>query len=485
MLTNEQLAVIQHSGDLKVPAFAGSGKSTTLQHYISARPKETILYQCFNKSTREHFLSVTKKHNLSNVTISTAHSIAKRAIYGFEKVELTGAHSLPYLCEVLNPDLRGIHTDYHYVLVYHAQNLVRNFCHSLEKKIQRYDYLASISKDQHGLVSKFYTLIMGMGIQLMKLMHSHAIPVMHDYYLKLFYLNPTQLKFDTILYDEFQDCSPVMASIVGYQKAKKIYVGDPHQLIYGWRGAVDNFQLIPSDSLILSQSFRFGPKIAKLAQGVLGWKSIIFKSSFRSGACVGVGPGKEAGRDSLFLSRGTVNLIKSALRISEQEKAAAISFIGGIHSYLIHDQGYSIYDVINLKEEKYSYIKHPFISSFSSFTQLEDYSKHSDDNTLSGMIELITTYRNKLPFLLRALEKRVVKLGEPVDITFSTAHRAKGLEASTVILSDDFKTLQELTQKKRLGVMSHQDIIESVNILYVAITRASHNLELDEKYMNF
>src|SRR5690606_33038267 len=83
-LTKEQIAIINSSGDIKINAIAGSGKTTTIIEYAGSRPRQSkILYLAFNKSVK---LEAKKKFfdkGLYNVSVETAHSIAyKNVVYG-------------------------------------------------------------------------------------------------------------------------------------------------------------------------------------------------------------------------------------------------------------------------------------------------------------------------------------------------------------------------------------------------------------------
>ena len=52
-LTREQKDIINSSGDIKINAVAGSGKTTTIIEYARTRPRGSrILYLAFNKSVR-------------------------------------------------------------------------------------------------------------------------------------------------------------------------------------------------------------------------------------------------------------------------------------------------------------------------------------------------------------------------------------------------------------------------------------------------
>src|SRR5579875_3673941 len=72
-LSDEQIAICKsNANEIKVNAFAGTGKTTTLLHYALAHPKQKFLYICYNKSIQ---LEAQSKFP-SNVLTQTSHAIA-------------------------------------------------------------------------------------------------------------------------------------------------------------------------------------------------------------------------------------------------------------------------------------------------------------------------------------------------------------------------------------------------------------------------
>src|ERR1700743_1744014 len=76
MLTREQLAIVNSTGNIKINAVAGSGKTTTLIEYARARPGEKILYLAFNRAVKLEAEKKFMEKGVSNVRIETAHSLA-------------------------------------------------------------------------------------------------------------------------------------------------------------------------------------------------------------------------------------------------------------------------------------------------------------------------------------------------------------------------------------------------------------------------
>ncbi len=69
---------------------------------------------------------------------------------------------------------------------------------------------------------------------------------------------------------------------------------------------------------------------------------------------------------------------------------------------------------------------------------------------------------------------------------FTTVHKSKGLEWPTVVLLNDFFDLPEglLTPKDLAGALNKSDVDDEKNILYVAMTRATRTLALNNVMFN-
>jgi len=91
-----------------------------------------------------------------------------------------------------------------------------------------------------------------------------------DVLLKLWALSAPRIEADYILFDEAQDSDGVMLSVLDRQRhAQIVYVGDPDQQIYEWRGAVNAMAQIDAPECALTESFRFGATFAALASRLL------------------------------------------------------------------------------------------------------------------------------------------------------------------------------------------------------------------------
>lgn len=97
-----------------------------------------------------------------------------------------------------------------------------------------------------------------------------AMPLGHDGYLKVWALGRPKIGANFLLLDEAQDTNAVVLGVLNHQDAQLVYVGDRHQQIYEWRGAINAMEKITGgEEAALTQSFRFGQTIAAVASQVL------------------------------------------------------------------------------------------------------------------------------------------------------------------------------------------------------------------------
>jgi len=80
-LTPEQQAIVASTGNIKINAVAGSGKTTTVVEYARTRPPAArILYLAFNSAVRREAERKFRAQGLEQVQVETAHSLARRYV---------------------------------------------------------------------------------------------------------------------------------------------------------------------------------------------------------------------------------------------------------------------------------------------------------------------------------------------------------------------------------------------------------------------
>src|SRR5689334_14170729 len=73
-----------------------------------------------------------------------------------------------------------------------------------------------------------------------------------------------------VLYlDEAQDANPVALAILQAQSRPTVWVGDPWQSVYRFRGSVNAMRMIDAPVRHLSRSWRFGEELAQVARAIL------------------------------------------------------------------------------------------------------------------------------------------------------------------------------------------------------------------------
>lgn len=492
-LTDEQKTIIDSSGNIKINAVAGSGKTTTIILYAASRPKRCkILYLAFNKSVKLEAKKRFSKLGLNNVQVETAHSLAYKHIVINKGYKVCQKDYKTYeIAERLGLQGNG-EKHGEYILANHISKFIAFFCNSSAAKVQDLNYLDIVSDEKAKFfVSNFYQHIEQGTRLLLSKMYNGEIEVTHDFYLKMFQLSKPVLSYDYILFDEGQDASPAMLDIFLKQEATKVIVGDTHQQIYAWRHAVNSLGKVDFADFNLSTSFRCCQDIANLSMKILSWKRHL--QDVRPISIIGKGNPSKTTSKAIIARTNLGLLLKAITFITEHKDVKHLYFEGNINSYTYADEGASLYDVLNLYNSKHDRIKDKLISSMSNLEDLEEYIEKTEDVQLAMMVEIVKEYENEIPSLIKSLKSKHVgdEEKEKAEMIFSTVHRSKGMEYDAVQLVEDFVTegkLEKLnSEKKEDEQINVAKWNEEINLLYVAITRTKGILRIPETLlpMNF
>lgn len=291
--------------DLKVIAFAGAGKTSTLISVARALPRNRILYLAFNKA-----IVVEAKEKFAdcpNVTCMTFDALAlaevkkqyptldkkwrgKPLTFG-EIVKICGNPQFEGSIEYTRTSQDGIessHTadiherDFLNYVYATLQAFLKsphshiNKNHACSRFIERFG--EEILKQEKKL-TPLLDILVNSASRLWALWSDKkdSTPIgrqalMFDVIKKLWLIgNPNLSQYDTILYDEAQDANRLMIEVISRQPCQKIWVGDPHQQIYEWNGAKNALARIPAKACYITQSFRYGRDVASVANAVLGF----------------------------------------------------------------------------------------------------------------------------------------------------------------------------------------------------------------------
>lgn len=459
-LTAEQKSIVRKTvqpGEiLKIIAFAGTGKTTTLASYALNRPNQHFLYIAFNKSMQ---LDAQQKFP-SNVTCRTVHALA------FPRFGSNYQHKLnnPRVHQV--SDALGIATYYDAKAVL---DTATNYIISADRELSK-QHLPGDRRDSSSAGSTIDQAALLW--QLMQDTDDSRIPMPHDGYLKLFQLSDPQLNYDALLLDEAQDTNPVTAALVQQQNCARILVGDPYQQIYGFRGAVDAMQHVESDNIsYLTNSFRFNQHIADVANLIL--------QAFKDESHVIRGVGNHGSLQSVnipytMIARTNAGLFDEAV---SHYRRHSIAILG------LRDKPFrQIEDAYYLHEDNHQYIRDPFLKKFDSYEVMKEYAKSVDDFELLSLCKVIDNYEGvDIPSMLDRIREKTVNDPSKADVILTTTHKAKGLEFDHVKLADDFVPLIDNDEPKDVEKVDSEEI----NLIYVALTRTKKQLEINPNLRDF
>ncbi|NXR07813.1 FBH1 helicase, partial [Semnornis frantzii] len=278
-LTHEQQRILNHKIEpgqiVKIMAFAGTGKTSTLVKYAEKFADLNFLYVTFNKAAADRGKSVFPR----NVTCKTFHSLAFGSVgrnykdkgkLNFSKMSV---YSISFL-------IRYREGQSLFIRAKTVSKTLENFFASPDEEICE-EHTPIWFKNTHGNMSRVTPQEKRINVEEAKeiwrnmkdlngdVEKRYKLPC--DGYLKLWQLSKPQLSgYDAIFVDEAQDCTPAIMDIVCSQTCGIILMGDPHQLIYTFRGAVNTFYTLPHTHVyFLTQSFRFGPEIAYVGATIL------------------------------------------------------------------------------------------------------------------------------------------------------------------------------------------------------------------------
>jgi len=469
-LTDEQQAICQAARDLdigsslKIQAFAGTGKTTTLAAIAESLAQRKFLYLVFNRAAAGE-----AEHKMpSNVTVRTAHALAFRSVGYIYKSRLASSPWawFPYLKEKMPHALDSV-----VGLGRDATSAGAVIIRTLEQFLRTTDgAIGAIHApywcDDHVAAAAGYAAE-ALWKNICK--HNSTAPVTHDCYLKLFYLQGRELapREWSVMLDEAQDADPVILGLLERHQGARIIVGDKYQQLYQWRGAVNALGRMRSEGaeLSLTRTFRFGPGVADWANRVLeiiGEKLRIIPAPHRTTVSI---EEKSITIDAL-LARTNAGTLDEA--IHGLERRHKVHVMGGAEPLIRLIRG-----AWDLRRGKPSAGE---LAMFASWDELKAAAKGEKDGApgdpaLQVLVRLIQDRDHRVLYMCRQLEA-CVESAAAAQITVSTVHKAKGLEWPRVLLSSDFNQFVELEHAKPVIDM------EEAYIMYVALTRAREKLIL-------
>lgn len=460
--TPEQRAAVDMfaSGeDAVLTAYAGAGKTSTLELIARSTARKGV-YLAFNAVTAAEAANRFPQ----NVTCLTTHSFALKGIkelYAsaklFGSVKPRGLKQLHRLNSemVAGKQIDGIGQ------AFLTLKTVQAFCQSADTEI----VLSHVPHDRGQL--RRYEEVDRNKVRAWVLERARALwgrmidssdetPLGHDGYLKVWSLGRPKLNYDFILLDEAQDTNPCVMDVLTRQACQVVYVGDPYQQIYEWRGAVNAMAAMETSSSVrLPRTFRFGEELATIATDILhnlgeatNLTSLPGRRTIISGD----------GAADVWIARKNETLITMAMKF--QDEGRRIGFVG-VKDDLLSLIG-SVYD---LKDGRPA--RHPDLMGFQNWDDVIDHAQLDEGEDLKVFVGLVQKFGVGR---LYSTLKQAGNDSDPCDILLTSGHRSKGREWTSVGVCSDFDS----------GIDSKGRIRESEGrLFYVAITRAKNRLVID------
>jgi len=480
----------------KVVAYAGTGKTTTLRLIAEARPRDRILYLAFNKVIADEAKAKMPPHVTSRTTHSLAFdgtrtwrgyrpvvgswwrlkqdilraegdTIDRSRMYGrsAEAAFAAVAGTLARFCNSADPEPNGHHVpravlDPYLAAAYHLEGAPTT--EAAQKRLED-----GIRRVIGQAAARIWAVARDRG----------DWPVTHDMYLKVWQLSTPTIPADLILFDEAQDAAPVQQALVLAQRGRLWMVGDPHQAIYEWRGAIDALSHYDAPAYPLSRSWRFGAAIAAVAGRILDLWGV--DPPLTGGGPPGqvVLPGPDlapetvteagcqvpAGAQTAILCRTNIGVMQAALDALDTGRAVAVA--GGADG---------LADLIDSAVALYhgGSPRHPDLRDFVSWDELRLLSEVPGGEAWAPIVRLVEQGADHAARMAARLRHDTV--AEAVaGVVVSTAHKAKGRQWPIVRFGHDWRPFQGRDPNGR--PYRHD---EEARLWYVAMTRPTHCLDL-------
>ena len=470
---NDILEAVKQYKSIKINAFAGTGKTSTLQLIANQYKSKKILYLAFNSSIKNE--AIGKFAN--NTSVKTTHGLAFGAIKKYTNIDLS---------RIVN--YRAIDISKEFSITYNQAigtlKIFESFCNSSKDEIGKEDI-------EHKTAQTMFNNML-----------INKLKPTHGFYLKYYYLlistqQIPQFTYDIIFLDEAQDTNDVTLAIFESLKGKtKIYVGDEHQQIYSFRGSKNALDRIKTDKkLYLSCSFRFNNTIANYA-------NILLKNFKNEKVKIDTIPNNNIDdiiNTNGYISRTNATLIATiAQRIQNRKPFVTVRDPNEIFNLTIE-----VYYLLN--GDKSNIKINRFLKDFDDEDDILEYASEVDDYELKSALKIAKEYKEKIfefkdisdKFYLawqnrvqNGFEKRITEI-----LFLTTAHTAKGLEWDRVTIADDFTDFADLIVdfncdslkefQDEQNYLPNQELLDEFNLFYVAITRAKKQIVKDSENFHY
>ena len=403
-----------------IKSVAGSGKTTTLLELAKIHNNKKILYIAFNKSLITEIKSKIKEQSINNLLPVTFDALMRDVFINKSGIDSPGIIDL-------KPHNIGGFIDWFSNKPYRIKNFyIKNFS-------------KFCNQTEFNNITDFSNKILGNEKKLLITMWQKAVKyelITFDSIRKLVEINQwcknyVDNRYDMIFIDESQDFDNTMLKILLEDtNIPKLFVGDPMQAIYEWKGCINAFDNLPSNTLIIEfySTFRVGlPACNDITEKFNNCWMIS-----RSNNITNIEYDQSPTDPYVYLFRSWKNLLKTAQYIPNiwiHNYDSQVEYIKRLHNKL---------QISNLDEDELN--------------------EFSDDLPMF----LLKLSLEDLEKLINNIDNNLVEKNEST-VQMYTIHSYKGLEDNIIRIFNDI------------------DIKKEENLYYVALTRGKKRIILDTK----
>jgi hypothetical protein len=407
---------------LAIKSVAGSGKTTTLLDLSLIHSDKRILYIAFNKSLITEIKDKIKQRKISNLFPSTFDALLYNIYISIYREEPIITDLRPQFIGKVIPFLDGKP----FKLKQYYCKKFSNFCNDANNNDIRSFCIKEIG-DKKPLLEQIWEKTKSRELITFETIRKQA-------YIAKWFKKYIDKNYDMIMIDETQDFDMIMLKmLLNDTTVPKIFVGDPKQAIYQFRGCINAFNYLPNNSLIIEfySTFRVGNPACDLIREKFDDCWMISKSKNNTEFVNEV----IENEPYTYLFRSWRTLLQTA------EKTKSV-WIYGFEKKII--------DIRNLHKKLLNYGEN-----------------ESDDEYEDDLPKfLLKLNSNQLETLLKNITNNIVNCDSCVAKLY-TVHSYKGLEDNNIRLAKDINnTLDSETES---------------NIYYVGITRGMRTIMLDEE----
>jgi len=464
--TDEQrhcLDLFAKGGNLAIKAGAGTGKTRTLRYIAESYPTLSFQYVAFNAA----IVRDTAGKMPSNVAVRTMHSLAWEAMrptFGHRKdARKPSRMSIAHMLGIDSPMYFRVDNDTvtiaPYKLVGIVLKAIERFCNTADEFPGRehVPYVKGIDTMPNGKPDWTNNRELARTLEPAirrawadQSSPTGVLPFSHPHYLKLWELSEPRIPIDVILADESQDLYPVLVSIVEQQShARRVFVGDDNQTIYGYLGCVNALDTVQADNVAyLTKSFRFGSDIADVANKILGClpTEMVLTGAGPQGT---VGPIEQPRAILTRTNAGAIEVFLARLERGEKPHLA-----GPAKEIITFAKA-----CIDLKTKGQT--EHPDLMWATCWLDVQRFVEDDAQGAdLKLMVKIMDDFGPET--IIQALESMPPE--NKASVVISTSHKVKGKEFESVRLYGDFP--------------AEPDGDEAYRLLYVATTRAQRHLDI-------